>query len=80
MARITTLSPDETLRRLSELGAPPYSGFVKGIHRVLLADVKIGGPVGQVYGYLNLRPSSPLTRLQREMVATVVNGLVGGAP
>jgi len=27
-----------------------------------------------------MRKSSPLSRLQREMLATVVNGLVGGAP
>jgi hypothetical protein len=29
---------------------------------------------------LNEREGSPLTKLQREMTATVVNGLVGGAP
>ncbi len=80
MARITSLSPEETLRRYREAGLPPYSGFVKGLHRVLFVDPKIAGPVGQVYGYLNLRPDAPLTRLQREMLATVVNGLVGGAP
>lgn len=28
----------------------------------------------------DLRRSSPLTRLQREMTAVVVNGKVGGAP
>jgi hypothetical protein len=27
-----------------------------------------------------MRKSSPLSRLQREMLATVVNGLIGGAP
>ena len=30
--------------------------------------------------YLHMRKSSPLSRLQREMRATVVNGLIGGAP
>jgi hypothetical protein len=33
-----------------------------------------------LYSYLNERKGSPLSRLQREMVVTVVNGLVGGAP
>jgi len=27
-----------------------------------------------------MRKSSPLSRLQREMLATVANGLIGGAP
>ena len=33
-----------------------------------------------VYNRLHLAKSSSMTRLQREMVATVVNGKVGGAP
>jgi hypothetical protein len=33
-----------------------------------------------VYDRLHLRKSSPLSRLQREMVAVVVNGHVNGAP
>jgi hypothetical protein len=36
--------------------------------------------LGKIYQYLHLRKTSPLSRLQREMMATVVNGLVGGAP
>jgi hypothetical protein len=37
-------------------------------------------PSSWVYNYLHMRKSSPLTRLQRELLATVLNGLVGGAP
>ena len=54
-------------------------GYVPGIVRLLLADHEVHTHVGALYRYLHLRPGSPLTRKQREMVATVVNGLVGGA-
>jgi hypothetical protein len=46
----------------------------------MFRDLNIAFPGGWLYNYLHLRKSSPLTRLQREMLATVVNGLVGGAP
>jgi hypothetical protein len=36
--------------------------------------------LGAVYDRLQLRKSSPLTLLQREMLAVVVNGHVNGAP
>ncbi len=55
-------------------------GFVPGIARLLLPDREIATHVGAIYRRLHLRPDSPVTRLQREMIATVVNGLVGGAP
>jgi len=57
-----------------------YGGIVPGIFQVLAVDLKVARPTGAVYKYLHLRKSSPLSRLQREMVATVVNGKVGGAP
>jgi hypothetical protein len=79
MPRIKVLSPDETRERLAKMGAPA-EGFVKGVTRIMLVDPQIAAPVYQIYNYLNLRRPSPLTRLQREMVATVVNGLIGGAP
>jgi hypothetical protein len=45
-----------------------------------MPDFHLAIPTYWLYGHLNLRKSSPLSRLQREMLATVVNGLVGGAP
>jgi uncharacterized peroxidase-related enzyme len=57
-----------------------YGGIVPGIFQVLAVDLRVAQPAGSLYRYLHLRKSSPLSRLQREMVATVVNGKVGGAP
>lgn len=57
-----------------------YGGVVPGIFQVLAVDLRVAWPVGSLYNYLHLRKSSSLNRLQREMVATVVNGKVGGAP
>ncbi len=54
-------------------------GFLPGISRLLLADPEVFAHVGALYRYLQLRPGSPLGRMEREMLATVVNGLVGGA-
>jgi uncharacterized peroxidase-related enzyme len=54
-------------------------GFLPGISRLLLADPEVHAHVGALYRYLQLRPGSPLSRTEREMLATVVNGLVGGA-
>jgi hypothetical protein len=57
-----------------------YGGVVPGIFQVLAVDLRILRPTVALYKYLHLRKSSPLSRLQREMLATVVNGKVGGAP
>jgi len=57
-----------------------YGGVVPGVYQVLAVDLKVARPAGSIYSYLHLGKSSPLTRLQREMLATVVNGKVGGAP
>ncbi len=57
-----------------------YGGVVPGVFQVLAVDLGVAGPVGALYRHLHLRKSSPLSRLQREMLATVVNGKVGGAP
>jgi hypothetical protein len=57
-----------------------YGGVVPGVFQVLAVDLKVARPAGSLYRHLHLRRSSPLTRLQREMLATVVNGKVGGAP
>jgi hypothetical protein len=57
-----------------------YGGVVPGVYQILAVDLGVAGPAGALYQRLHLRKKSPLSRLQREMVATVVNGKVGGAP
>ena len=57
-----------------------YGGIVPGVFQVLAVDLRVARPVGSLYSHLHLRKSSSLSRLQREMLATVVNGKVGGAP
>jgi hypothetical protein len=57
-----------------------YGGVVPGVFQILAVNLRVAGPAGSLYRYLHLRRASPLTRLQREMLATVVNGKVGGAP
>jgi hypothetical protein len=55
-------------------------GFLPGIAAVLLSDLRLLWKVTSLFTYLHVRRSSRLSALQREMVATVVNGTVGGAP
>jgi len=57
-----------------------YGGVIPGVFQVLAVDLGVAGPAGALYRHLHLRKASPLSRLQREMLATVVNGKVGGAP
>ena len=81
--RIRTIVPEEArgLRRLAVAIAKwRYGGVVPGILRVALVDLQLGALLDRIYAHLHLRRSSPLSRLQREMLATVVNGKVGGAP
>ncbi|HET8629770.1 MAG TPA: hypothetical protein VFL91_20315 [Thermomicrobiales bacterium] len=83
MARILTVAPDEARgpRRLAVwLARRQYGGVVPGIMQILLADLALTARTLWLYGYLHERGGSPLTPLQREMVATVVNGAIGGAP
>ena len=83
MANITTIVPGEVrgIRKLFfRWVKSKYGGVVPGIFQVLAVDLRVARPTGSLYNYLHLRKSSPLSRLQREMVATVVNGKVGGAP
>lgn len=83
MARIMTVPPEEDrgLRKLLvKVVERQYGGFVPGISQILMPDLRVALPASWLYNRLHLRKSSPLSRLQREMLATVVNGLVGGAP
>lgn len=57
-----------------------YGGVLPGMFEVLMPDLQVAGAAGWLYNRLHLRKSSPLSRVQREMLATVVNGPTGGAP
>lgn len=54
--------------------------MVPGIVQIALADLWLAFGMQWLYAHLHERRRSPLTRLQREMVATVANGMIGGAP
>jgi hypothetical protein len=83
VAGILTVDPEEArgLRRLMVRQVKrQYGGVVPGIFEVLMPDLRVALPTGWLYNHLHMRKGSPLTRLQREMLATVVNGLIGGVP
>ena len=83
MARILSVDPEQVrgLRKgLAWMAKRQYGGAVPGIFRILARDLNVGLPASWLYNHLHMRKGSPLSRLQREMLATVVNGLVGGAP
>ena len=83
MARIKTVAPEEArgLRKLMvRVLRRQTGGMVPGIFQILMPNFQVAIPATWLYGYLNERKSSPMSKLQREMLATVVNGLVGGAP
>ena len=83
MANIMTVAAHEGrgLRRLFFRWARgQYGGVLPGIYQILAVDMSIAAMAGALYRYVHLRRASPLSRLQREMLATVVNGKVGGAP
>ncbi len=83
MANIMTIVPERAggLRKLFfRWVRGQYGGVVPGVFQVLAVDLKVARPAGSLYNHLHLRKSSPLSRLQREMLASVVNGKVGGAP
>jgi len=83
MNRIKTVSPEDAAG-IRKLIISRYKrktgGYIPGILKVMLVDLRIGFPSSYLYNYLHLRKDSPLTRLQREMIATVVNGKIGGMP
>jgi hypothetical protein len=83
MPNISIISPSSArgIRRLFfRWVRRQYGGIVPGVFQVLAVDLKVARPAGALYNHLHLGKSSPLSRLQREMLATVVNGKVGGAP
>jgi hypothetical protein len=50
------------------------------LRHLLAQDLNILIPTGWLYNYLQMRKSSQLSRLQREMLTKVVNSLIGGTP
>ena len=83
MARILTLDPERArgLRKAFVwMAKRQYGGVVPGLLKIVALDLNIGLPLNWTYNYLHMRKSSPMSRLQREMLATVVNGLIVGAP
>jgi hypothetical protein len=83
MSNIMTVAPDGVrgVRRLFfRWVRGQYGGIVPGVFQILAVDLRVAPLAGGLYRHLHLRKSSPLSRLQREMLATVVNGKVGGAP
>ena len=82
MARIMTVSEETAQGLQRELieKAKAESGYLSGTRKILLADLQVAQLTRQLYDYLCLRPESPMTRIQREMVATVVYGIVGAKP
>ena len=55
-------------------------GAVPGIVRVQLADFRLAYRMSRLFQHVYMGRRVTLTVVQREMVATVVNGLIGGAP
>ncbi len=82
MSRIMAVDENKVggLRRLMFWQARRQYGIVPGVFRLLLPILRVGIPMARLYDYLHLRKNSPMSRLQREMLATVVNGAIGGAP
>lgn len=82
MPNILTVVPERArgLRKLFFAWARRQYGVVPGIFQILAVDMRVGRPAGALYRHLHLRKSSEVSRLQREMLATVVNGKIGGAP
>jgi hypothetical protein len=76
LARIQTATPGRLLRSIVKR----QYGYVPGIVEVVLPDLPTTVGLGILYNRLHLGKSSKMTRLQREMIATVVNGKIGGAP
>ena len=82
MTRIKTVSEGEArgVQRALVWYTKRQYGYLPGIFKILLPDISLARHTGAIYNHLQLRRSSPLSRIQREMIAVVVNGHVSGAP
>ena len=68
------------LPRLLERIMVKRFGAVPGIARVQLADLRFAWLMTRLFQHVYIGRRVRVTVVQREMVATVVNGLIGGAP
>jgi hypothetical protein len=68
------------LPRLLEALMVKRFGAIPGIARIQLADLRFAWRMTRLFQYVYMGRRLALTIVQREMVATVVNGLIGGAP
>jgi hypothetical protein len=66
--------------RLIEAAMERWSAGVPGMARIQLADLRLAWLTTRLFQHLHMRRTLALTVIQREMVATVVNGAIGGAP
>lgn len=79
-AAIFAVSPETAgLRGMVLRMAQRRIGLAPGIMRVFLTDLRVGLLATLLYNRVN-HGARTMTALQREMVATVVNGKIGGAP
>lgn len=80
MPRIMTVDEEtasESVREAIEETRRVY-GVLTGVRSVMLACPPVARLTAELTKYLSLRADSPLSRRQREMVGTVVFGLLGG--
>ncbi len=68
------------LPRLLERVMVKRYGAIPGIARVQLADLRFAYRMTRLFQHVYMGRRIEMTIIQREMVATVVNGLIGGAP
>jgi hypothetical protein len=83
MAYMTITPPEQVrggLRLVLWLVKRRYGGIVPGLTQIIISDLQIARPLLALYAYLHKRKRSALSPLQREMITTVVNGAIGGAP
>ena len=83
MAYMTTTPPEHVRgwrRLVFWMVKRSYGGIVPGLTQIIIRDLKIARPLLALHAYLNEHKRSPLSPLQREMIAVVVNGKIGGAP
>jgi len=83
MAYMTTTPPEQVrggLRVVLWLVKRRYGGIVPGLTHIIIRDLQIARPLLALYAHLHEPKRSPLSPLQREMLAVVVNGKIGGAP